>query len=151
LRLDQEERKDMQVQRIDHVRIEISDRETAGEWYKKVLGLERHKQLQSWPEDPMGPLILQGGDGYSTLSLFARDCKEPTRDSTIAFRVDGKGFLEFCESLDALKLKATSGGVLTRTDVVDHEVSWSVYFLDLDRNRIEVTTYDYGQVKEAAS
>lgn len=141
----------MQVQRIDHVHIEVSDRETAADWYKKVLGLERHKQLQSWAEDPMGPLILQGGDGHPTLSLFARDCKEPTRDSTIAFRVDGKGFLEFCESLDALKLKATSGGVLTRTNVVDHEVSWSVYFLDLDQNRIEVTTYDYNQVRKVIS
>jgi len=70
---------------------------------------------------------------------------------TVAFRVDGKGFLEFCESLDALKLKATSGGVLTRTNVVDHEVSWSVYFLDLDQNRIEVTTYDYDQVRKAVS
>lgn len=141
----------MQVQRIDHVHIEVSDRETAADWYKKVLGLERHKQLQSWAEDPMGPLILQGGDGYPTLSLFARDCKESTRDSTIAFRVDGKGFLEFCENLDAFKLKATSGGVLTHTDVVDHEASWSVYFFDLDQNRIEVTTYDYSQVKQAVS
>lgn len=141
----------MQVQRIDHVHIEVSDREIAADWYKETLGLERHKDLQSWAEDPMGPLILQGGDGHPALSLFARGRKEPTRDSTIAFRVDGASFLQFCDSLDSLKLKAKSGGVLTRADVVDHDVSWSLYFLDIDQNRIEVTTYDYGKVQEALS
>lgn len=141
----------MQVQRIDHVHVEVSDRETAADWYEKILGLKRHRDLQNWAEDPMGPFILQGSDGYPALSLFARGCKEPTRDSTIAFRVDGTSFVQFCESLDALKLKANSDKVLTRADVVDHDLSWFLYFLDLDQNRIEVTTYDYRQVQEALS
>lgn len=139
----------MQVQRIDHVHIEVSDREVAANWYNRVLGLTRHNDLSHWAADPMGPLILQGGDGYPALSLFARDCKEPTRDSTIAFRVDGTSFCAFYAGLDDLKLTATTGRKLTTKDVVDHELSWSLYFLDPDQNRVEVTTYDYDEVQHA--
>ena len=137
----------MQVTRIDHVHLEVSDRDSAADWYEMVLGLKRHPELASWTEDPMGPLIMQGGDGFPTLSLFKRDFKEVSRDSTIAFRVDGKSFLNFLDEIKSLKLKTTAGGLLTRKDVVDHDLSWSLYFLDPDKNRIEITTYDYETVK----
>ncbi len=140
----------MQIQRIDHVHIEVSDRETAADWYEQILGLKRHDDLAEWAKDPMGPLILKGGDGYPTLSLFARDSKKPTRDNTVAFRVDGKGFLEFCDKLDVLKLDTKSGRTLTRADMVDHELSWSLYFMDPDQNRIEITSYDYEEIQKAS-
>ncbi|MEM9732763.1 MAG: VOC family protein [Pseudomonadota bacterium] len=139
----------MQVLRIDHVHIEVSDREQAADWYGRVLGLKRHNDLTSWADDPMGPLTLQGGDGYPALSLFARSCEKPTRDNTIAFRVDANSFLKFLNRLQVLQLQTKTGGLLTRADVVDHALSWSLYFFDPDQNRIEVTTYDYDEVQQA--
>ena len=60
----------MRVIRIDHVHIEVSDRETAAEWYTRVLGLERRQSLARWAVDPKGPLVLQAGDGHPALSIF---------------------------------------------------------------------------------
>jgi catechol 2,3-dioxygenase-like lactoylglutathione lyase family enzyme len=139
----------MRVVRIDHVHLEVSDRDKAADWYETVLGLERHPDLAAWAEDPMGPLIMQGGDRFPTLSLFKREFKEVSRDSTVAFRIDGQSFIRFLDDVASLNLKANTGGTVTRNDVVDHDMSWSMYFLDPDLNRIEITTYDYETVKQA--
>jgi catechol 2,3-dioxygenase-like lactoylglutathione lyase family enzyme len=136
----------MQVSRIDHVHLEVADRLVAAAWYELVLGLKRHSALESWANDPMGPLILEGGDGYPALSLFARDAKGASRDTTIAFRVSGEEFLAFSNDIERLNLKNEAGKIVTKADIVDHELSWSIYFLDPDENRLEVTTYDYGIV-----
>lgn len=141
----------MQVSRIDHVHLEVSDRETAANWYKRVLGLTKHPDLATWADDPMGPLILEAGDGQPALSLFARDFKDASRDATIAFRLDGNGFLDFCSALGILDLRNRLGEQVTRANIVDHEVSWSIYFLDPDQNRLEVTTYDYDAIAKAFS
>ena len=139
----------MQVEQIDHVHIEVADRDVAATWYSRVLGLVRHEPFAPWSEDPMGPLILAMTTGIPTLSLFAREARTPSRDTTIAFRVSGEAFLEFLAELDGLALRHVSGKVLTRQDVVDHDFSWSIYFTDPDQNRLEVTTYDYGIVAGA--
>ena len=139
----------MKVSRIDHVHLEVADRNSAAKWYELVLGLTRHSALESWADDPMGPLILEGGDGHPALSLFTRDEKEVSRDTTVAFRVSGEEFLAFRNDIEHLNLKNNSGKLVTKADVVDHELSWSIYFLDPDGNRLEVTTYDYGIVADS--
>lgn len=141
----------MQVIRIDHVYLEVSDRETAAKWYERVLGLKKHSALETWADDPMGPLILEGGDGQPALSLFARDFKNVSRDTTVAFRVNSSCFLEFCNDLETLNLRNKSDEQVVRADVVDHDFSWSIYFLDPDQNRLEVTTYDYDAIAESLS
>ena len=130
----------MTVEGIDHVHIEVADRETAAEWYRTVLGLVPHAPLLSWAQDPMGPLILATCAGQPVLSLFARDCAPPSRDSTIAFRVSGAAFLQVLQDLPSFGLSAQP---------VDHDLSWSVYFSDPDGNRLEVTTYDVAVVTSA--
>ena len=54
----------------------------------------------------------------------------------------GDHFLEFLERLPELQLLYHSGQTLARTNLIDHTLSYSIYFLDPNYNRIEVTTYD---------
>src|SRR6056297_2409279 len=124
----------MRVDDIDHVHVEVRDREVAAEWYRRVLGLVRHEGLAQWADDPMGPLILATNDAKPALSLFARETKPVSRDATIAFRVAGQQFLDFLTELADHDLLHTSGRKLTSGDVVDHDLSWSIYFLDPDGN-----------------
>ena len=136
----------MRVSRIDHVHLEVADRDVSAEWYSRILGLERSNELGIWAQDPMGPLILTAGDGNPALSLFARKSKAMSRDTTIAFRTSGEEFLVFCDNLEDMEIRDKSGRKLTKASIIDHDVSWSVYFVDLDGNRLEVTTYDYDLV-----
>jgi len=138
----------MRVLKIDHVHIEVRDRDASAAWYQRTLGLVHDEKLASWADDRNGPLILSAGDGNPALSLFQRDCRALSRDATIAFRVSGEQFIAFMNELPNLRLAHRSGKVLFKEDVVDHALSWSLYFLDPDENRLEVTSYDYAQIAE---
>jgi catechol-2,3-dioxygenase len=141
----------MRVEDIDHVHVEVRDRDAAADWYWRVLGLSRHQGLAQWADDPMGPLILATRNGKPVLSLFSRESKPVSRDTTIAFRVTGQQFRDFLGELAGHDLTHSSGRQLTAADVVDHDLSWSLYFLDPDGNRLEVTTYDYEIVRSVVS
>ncbi|MEM7520871.1 MAG: VOC family protein [Pseudomonadota bacterium] len=136
----------MQIEKLDHVHVEVTDREAAAVWYGRVLGLSRHAGLAHWAKHPQGPLILAAPDGEPTLSLFAGASREHTRDNTVAFRVSGEVFLAFLDGLDETGLVNRFGAAVARDQVLDHDVSWSIYFVDPDQNRIEITTYDYAMV-----
>ena len=135
---------------LDHIHIEVEDRLKAAAWFEDLLGLSPDPKLLSWADDPMGPLILSSSDGHTCLSLFARGCAKASRDATIAFRTSGQNFLDFTARLDTLSLvDDRDGSLLTSKSLVDHQLSWSIYFSDLDGNRFEITTYDYGLVRDA--
>ena len=122
--------------------VEGTDREEAAAWFEDVLGLVRAKALAEWAAHPLGPLLLATPDGLPVLSLFARAANPASRDGTVAFRVSAKDFLGFLDRLDRLDLLHADGRRLTRADVVDHDLAWSIYFLDPWGNRFEITTYD---------
>lgn len=122
----------MKIEGIDHVHIEVAERDRAAKWYARVLGLVRHERLAVWADDPMGPLILATQSGAPVLSLFTRGCAAPSRDATIAYRVGGESFLRFLEGLPSDDVRRKDGTALTPADAVDHDLSWSIYFADPD-------------------
>ena len=137
---------DFRVEKLDHVHVEVVDRDAAADWFGHVLGLVRAQDFTSWSEDPRGPLFLKSQSGHNCLALFARPESESQGDHTIAFRVDGTAFIAFVNRLSTIEITRSDGHRLTRDDIVDHELSWSIYFKDQDGNRFELTTYDYAGV-----
>lgn len=134
---------------LDHVHVEVTDRQAAADWFDRIFGLVPADGMAVWAKDPKGPLFLQSRSGASCLALFERQPpKTRAGDHTIAFNIDGNGFLAFIDRLQDGEIKNTSGKPLTAADVVDHQLSWSLYFSDPDGNRFELTTYDHGLVGE---
>lgn len=117
---------------IDHIHINVSDREKSERWYHKVMGFSRVRALEFWALDG-GPLTLADASGRIHVALFE---SSQAQNTTIALRVSSTGLTEWISHLAA-------NGVAVNP--VDHEVSWSVYFRDIDGNPFEITTYEYDE------
>ena len=121
----------------DHIHIYVRDRNAAEKWYRDVLGLRRLKDYEFWAEQDGGPLMIGHSNDSIKLALFQSELSSPK--STVAFRVDGAGFLAWRYRLESL--------LPNHPTIEDHAVSWSLYFSDPDANTFEITTYDYHSVK----
>jgi len=133
---------------IDHVHIEVKDRLAAAAFFERALGFEVDEALAFWADDEMGPLIIKSPHGDARLSLFQRPDKQHLRDNTIALRLNGESFLAAIDRLAQNNVKTPKGLLVGRDRIVNHDVSWSLYFCDLDGNRFELTTYDYHAVRK---
>lgn len=120
---------------IDHIHLSVGDRTLAEKWYKDVLGFTRIVSLERWAVDG-GPLTIASASGNIHLALFEN---AEVQSTIVAFNVGAKEFFEWMVHLD---LK----GIFVKE--VDHDLSWSIYFKDLDGNPFEITTYEYDRVKE---
>lgn len=135
---------------IDHVELFVPDRRKAAEWYRRVLGLTIIPAYEHWASDPRGPLMISSDGGNTKLALFEGS---PQGDSEtagfhlVAFRVDAVDFVKFLERLADLELLNHLGQRVTADSVKDHGAAWSIYFCDPFGHRLEITTYDYDQVK----
>lgn len=125
------------LQGVDHIHVFVPDRPQAETWYREVLGFERVEALESWAPDG-GPLTIEDPDGTTHLALFERE-SAPNR-ATIALKVGGEGLLEWRRHL--------SGALKTEIELVDHQLSWSIYFSDPYGNPFEITTHDYEWVTQ---
>jgi catechol 2,3-dioxygenase-like lactoylglutathione lyase family enzyme len=136
----------MQVDQIDHVEIEVPNRYEAARWYQAVLGFEICREYEFWAEPGSGPLMISTDGGKTKLALFdgtPQGADRPIGIRRIAFRVDGEQFSKFIEHLDAMR----GTPAVRRSEIIDHEKSFSVYFEDPYGNRLEITTYDYNTVR----
>jgi glutathione S-transferase len=123
---------------IDHVHVFVSDRSEARGWYERVLGMRPVPSLEAWAVDG-GPLTLADAGGGVHIALF--EAPPQANRSTIAVRVDGRSFVAWHHHLRRALGSAPR--------LVDHDLSWSLYFSDPDGNPFEITTYDCQAVEEA--
>ena len=136
--------------KIDHIELFVPDRYEAAKWYQRVLGLEIVPQYEHWASDPRGPLMISSDGGDTKLALFQgtpQGSRETAGFHLVAFRLDAEGFMRFLDRLDSLDLLNHRGQQVTAALVSDHDAAWSIYFNDPYGHRLEVTTYEYGQVK----
>jgi catechol-2,3-dioxygenase len=119
----------MSVLRIDHVHIYVNNIAEAEGWYKDVLGFIRDESLLFWFTQG-GPLVIKNNE--AALSLFERKHHSPGH--TVAFNIKPSYFHELMEILSLRSIPFT---------LIDHQVSMSVYFEDIDGNKIEMTSYEY--------
>ena len=135
---------------IDHVELFVPDRRQAAEWYLSVLGLKVVPEYEQWADDPQGPLMISSDGGNTKLALFqgvSQGAQETAGFHLVAFRVGAVDFGRFLERLPGLNLIDHRGQPVTADSVTDHSSAYSLYFNDPFGHRLELTTYEYTQVK----
>ena len=123
------------LQRIDHVHVFVADRVAAEAWYERVMGVRRVAELAFWAADG-GPLTMGNADHGVHLALF--EGANNSRRSTVAFGVAGAELLAWRTHLQE--------ALGRRIELVDHQVSWSLYFTDPDGKPFEITSNDHAVV-----
>ena len=119
------------LKNIDHIHIFVTDRQEALKWYKTVLGLKPVKNLLFWAKT--GPLTIGNKEGSIHIALFKGEPKK--NRSVVAFNTSGKEFINWHKKINDV----VNGNI----EVVDHSVSFSIYFQDPYENPYEITSYDY--------
>ena len=117
------------VSMIQHINIQISDKDRTREWYEKVLGAEF---LDRGPELNTGQLQLRIGSGeiHSTFT--------PTPNPSGHFAVEVPDWDEMIANLDAL------GVPHTPPSVREYSGGHSTYIHDPDGNMIELVQHPLG-------
>jgi catechol 2,3-dioxygenase-like lactoylglutathione lyase family enzyme len=142
------------IQRIDHIKVSVPDRYEAAKWYEQVFGLTI-LHCPAWDAAaalPDGPLFLgtdEALDGPRLALLEGEPLgKHPPVGLTRAsFGVSAESFLRFLDRLDDLALFNEEGERITRGNLIDQWIAWSLYFNDPYGNRYEVLTYEYETVR----
>jgi catechol-2,3-dioxygenase len=136
----------MRVDQIDHIEVEVPNRYEAARWYQAVLGFEVCREYEVWAEPGYGPLMISTDGGKTKLALFdgtPQGADRPTGIRRIAFCVNAEQFFKFIEHLDAI----SETHAVRRSEISDHEKSFSIYFADPYGTRLEITTYEYDLVR----
>lgn len=120
------------LDRLDHVSLNVRDREASIAWYAEVLGLEQ----QNTPGQDDWPVFM--GSFGACIALFQAEIvsRDRAQESTglrhVAFAVDK-------QDLERAQARLRERGVDFRLE--DHGNADSIYFADPDGNVIELTSY----------
>lgn len=125
----------MRLVGVDHVAFSVQDLTRSLEFYTKVLGLKVTEREYSKPGIEY---FLDCGGSLVGLIQGKEEAKHLLQDGGIggnhvAFRVSTKDFDNIIEELKAQKVPITFSK--------KREKSWSVYFLDPDGNKLEITAW----------
>ena len=132
------------IEDIDHIEMFVSDRKKTAKWYEDLFGLEPIKELEMWSK--IGPLFVGNRDRSVTLAMMDGKKENDGSINRIAFRTTGEKFIDFLNRVDDLNLFFSKEKV-TKEQVVDHDLSYSIYFDDPDGNKLELTCYDHDYLK----
>ena len=132
---------------LDHVHVYVPNRKVAAEWYARHMGFEIISELESWADDPMGPLTVSADNGKTGIALFERNFNKEWIN-VVAFQVTGESFLKFLRTADSSNYFDRNGRPIKAFEPVDHEFSYSIYFSDPYGNPYELTTHDHKVVGE---
>ena len=124
-----------QLESIDHIHINVSDRLASEAWYRDYLGFVRDAAFEPWVTEK-GPLTLTNPGKTIHLALFER---AEIQNTVVAFKVSAQGLAQWIKHL------GTKG---IPVNAIDHDLAWSVYFRDPDGNPFEITTYEYSEFKK---
>jgi glyoxylase I family protein len=120
----------MELQRLDHVSLNVVDRARSVAWYRDVLGLPQLNQ----PTEDDEPVFL--GQPGLQFGLFQAQIQSPAREP------ESSGLRHIAlvvGDLDAAQERLRSHGVEFRYE--NHGNALSVYFRDPDGHVLELTTY----------
>ena len=123
----------MELRRIDHVSLNVSDRSRSIAWYRDVLGLVQRGE----PRRDEWPVFM--GELGACVALFQAQVDSPERqpESTGLRHV---AFMLSADGLEEARGLLTGAGVPLRAE--DHGNALSIYLPDPDGNMIELTTYE---------
>ena len=123
----------MQLRRLDHVSLNVSDRARSIAWYRDVLGLVQ----QGEPRRDDWPVFM--GELGACVALFPAQVETAERqpESTGLRHV---AFMVGRDDLAAAQTRLREHGVEFRFE--DHGNAHSIYFPYPDGNVIELTTYE---------
>ena len=132
------------IEDIDHIEMFVSDRDESAKWYEEIFGLKPIKKLDVWTK--IGPLFIGTEDGSVTLALMNGKKDIDGSINRIAFRTSGEKFIDFLSRIEEMELFFLKEKI-TKEQVVDHDLSYSLYFDDPDGNKLELTCYDHDFLK----
>ena len=126
----------IKIKGFDHVAINVRDIDKSVAWYEKVFGLKVTKREPSKAGVEYfldcGPSLLgiiQAQD-LGNVHPFAN---EGVGANHFSFRIDASDFDEFIKHLETNDVKIEFAK--------KREKSWSIYFYDLDGNKLEATAW----------
>lgn len=134
----------MKIADIDHVEVFVKNRAEAARWYEEIFGLSPIQELDAWAK--IGPLFIGNKDGTVKIALIDGTKDNDGSINRVAFSASGEDFVGFVNNLDDARVYFLKRRV-AKNDLVDHDLSYSIYFDDPHGNKLELTCYEYDYVK----
>ncbi|BAK76097.1 glyoxalase/bleomycin resistance protein/dioxygenase [Pseudogulbenkiania sp. NH8B] len=128
--------------KIDHIHVRVTDTPTAVEWYQRVLGLTPDPRYRHMQEEPHGVTMVANPSASVRLAL-CEDADFSAAVSAVAFVVSGQEFMEWIDQLAGERVTNREGQTIARDSVYDHHFFCSLAFVDPFGNAFEVVSYDH--------
>jgi catechol 2,3-dioxygenase-like lactoylglutathione lyase family enzyme len=124
----------MQLEQIDHIALRCASPDATMAWYVTTLGFE-HVFRGRWSGVP---IVLRLGSTYITLFPQTGNGQPPADGRAWHLALRAATYSDFQSAQTELRARGVS------VQFRDHEIAYSIYFVDPDGFLLEITTYDSG-------